>query len=306
VDVTTTQNTGKPVPALIGVGNYTENPQAETPEPALEGGFYDVYVNEATAGDAATVLIKFYNANVTENTVVYVWSELRGDWAMCKPVSATAAATQGINTYSGYAWVQVTGVTIPAIADLAGTPFALLEPVIEEEPEPEPTPPAAPTVLSPTFGDEAASVQPTFTWTASEGATSYEFVLAEEIGQDDKFAIIDYSATTATHGHVAREQLKYSTVYNWRVRAVSDIGKGDWTIGFFTTEAEPVPEPEPVPPVVVRETPPTPAPEIILEVPPSEAPVQVIPDYLLWTVIAVGAVLIIAVIALIVRTRRVT
>jgi hypothetical protein len=63
---------------------------------------------------------------------------------------------------------------------------------------------------------------------------------------------------------------------------------------------------EAAPPIIIEEKPAPPAPEIILEVPPTPAPVQVIPDYLLWVIVAVGAVLIIAVIVLIVRTRRVT
>jgi hypothetical protein len=285
---------------MIAVANYPANPQDATPEPALEGGFYDVYLVD-TGGTAVNVLIKFYNANISTTTVAYAWSELQGIWVPVSAVNALGAAVvnQGINEFSGFLWVRLSALSTPSILNLSGTPFALCEPEVAP-----PSAPAAPGVLTPTFGDEDVDLKPTFTWTASAGATSYEFVLAEEIGQDDKFAIIDYSATTATHGHVAREQLKYSTVYNWRVRAVSDAGKSAWTTAFFTTAAEP--EPEPTPPVIVKEIPPSPAPEIILEVPPTEAPVNVIPDYLLWTVVGIGAVLIIAVVVLIVRTRRVT
>ena len=279
---------------IIAVGRYTANPQSDTPEPALADGYYDVYLVDTTAAAGTLVTIKLYNDAITDETVAYVWSELQGDWAPC--------SSQGVNTFGGFVWVRVTAAatSVPTILDLLGTPFALASIAEEEEA------PAAPAVLTPTFGGDDVPLKPTFTWTASENATSYEFVLAEEIGQDDKFAIIDYSATTSTHGHVARETLKYNTVYNWRVRAVSDVGSGDWTIGFFTTMTEPEPEPEPTPAVIVKETPPTPAPEIILQVPPAEVEqVQVIPDVLLWVVVAIGAVLIIAVVALIVRTRRV-
>ena len=274
---------------VIAVGLYTTNPEEATPQPALAGGIYDVFFSGATAPN--NVLIKFFNPNITVNTVVMVWSDLQGAWSNC--------SAQGVNLFSGFIWVNVTGTSIPSILNLSGTPFALVEPAAVV--------PVAAEVQTPTFGNMAAAVQPTFTWTAVAGATSYEFVLAEEIGQDDPFAIIDYSATTDINGHVAREQLKYDTVYNWRVRAVNAVGPGPWINGFFTTVAEPEPEPVPVPPVVIKETPPTPAPEIILNVPPAtKQDVQVIPDYLLWVVIAVGAVLIIAVVVLIVRTRRVT
>lgn len=281
--------------AVIAVGRYSANPGEATPQPALAGGFYDVYFSQPTTGVAATqVLIKFYNPAITEDTVIIVWSDLAGTWANC--------SEQGVNAFGGFAWVMVEDMSTPTILNLSGTPFALVEP-----PAGVPVVPVIGMTGTPVFGAMAAAIQPTFTWSAVAGATSYEFVLAEEIGQDDKFAIIDYSATTEINGHVAREQLKYDTVYNWRVRAVNAVGAGPWATSFFTTVTEPVPPPEPVPPVVIKETPPTPAPEIILQVPPAtKQEVQVIPDYLLWVVVVVGAVLIIAVVILIVRTRRIT
>jgi hypothetical protein len=286
--------------SVIGVGRYSANPQSDTPEPALADGYYDVFFADTNAGAAAAVLVtvKLYNDAITEDTVAYVWSDLRGDWAAC--------SSQGVNTFGGFVWVKVTAAatSVPTILDLMGTEFALGD-ATEEEVQL-----AAPAILTPAFGSTDTVLKPTFTWTASEGAAGYAFVIAEEIGQADKFAIIDYAASTDTHGHVARETLKYDTVYNWRVKAVHpDNAALDsaWTTGFFTTMAEPEPEPEPAPPVVVKEQPPAPAPEIILEVPPAvEKTVQVIPDALLYIVIGVGAVLIIAVIVLIVRTRRVT
>jgi len=279
---------------VIGVGRYTANPEEATPQPAITDGIYDVFlINGSGVGTGLTnVLIKFFNPNITVNTVVMVWSDLQGAWSNC--------TSQGVNLFSGFVWVNVTTTTVPSILNLSGTPFALVEPIVV------PVVPVIGMTGSPIFGAIAAPIQPTFTWSAVAGATSYEFVLAEEIGQDDKFAIIDYSATTEINGHVAREQLKYDTVYNWRVRAVNATGPSPWATSFFTTITEPVPPPEPVPPVVIKETPPTPAPEIILQVPPAtKQEVQVIPDYLLWVVVAVGAVLIIAVVVLIVRTRRV-
>jgi hypothetical protein len=141
------------------------------------------------------------------------------------------------------------------------------------------------------------------------GATGYEFVIAKDLGELDPFAIINYSSATTTNGHVAREALNYSTTYNWRVRAVDATGTGAWRTGFFTTAAEPV-EAEPAPPPVeIIQQPPAPAPvapEITLTMPPSDVQdVQVIPETLLWVVVGVGAILVIAVIVLIVRTRRV-
>ena len=65
---------------------------------------------------------------------------------------------------------------------------------------------------------------------------------------------------------------------------------------------------QPPPPAQVTVTAPTvnvapaPAPQVTVNVPD---PTQPIPSYILWTIILIGAVLIIALIVLIVRTRRV-
>jgi len=308
VDVEVTLTTGAAwVPgtgSIIAVASYPANPQDATPEPALDGGFYDVYFVDTSTTAAASVLVKFYNTNITADTVAMVWSDLQGFWVNVSDLTplGVPVTNQGINAFGGFIWIRLDGNSTPNILDLSGTPFALVQPAAVTA-----VAPVAPAILMPAFGEQEAPIKPTFTWTAPATATSYEFVLAEEIGQDDKFAIIDYSATTDINGHVAREQLKYDTVYNWRVRAVNAVGAGAWTTSFFTTVTEPVPPPEPIPSVIIKETPPTPAPEIILNVPPAtKQEVQVIPDYLLWVVVAVGAVLIIAVVVLIVRTRRVT
>jgi len=292
VDVVVTSGTGDM--DIVGVANYAANPQDATEDPALAGGFYDVLVSGVT-GTVGEITLKFYNPNVTTDTAVYVWSELMGAWALCAPTSALAAASQGINLFGGYAWVKVTIGTIPAITDLAGTEFALVEPAEAELA-------LAVSVTKPTFGDQDVSIKPTFTWTAAADAIGYEFVLAEELGLDDPFQIIDYSATTVTNGHVAREDLKYSTTYWWRVRSSSAIATGDWVVSFFTTEDEPK---EALPPVVIEEKV-TEPPIITIEIPPAvEKVTQAIPDWALYTIIIVAAVLIIAVIVLIVRTRRV-
>jgi hypothetical protein len=147
---------------------------------------------------------------------------------------------------------------------------------------------------SPEVGATGVSITPTLTWTPSEGADSYEVAVAE----DPTFAILDFSHTTENTFFKGEETLKYSTTYYWRVRGIEDGTAGPWVEGVFTTEAEPV---EPTPPVVIEPTPPS---EVkVVEVPVVQP--QAIPDYLLWAIIAIGAILIIALIVLIVRTRRV-
>jgi hypothetical protein len=284
VDVVPTYTTA---PAIMGVANYATNPQAATPATALAGGFYDVYLTEATAGDVTSVLLKFYNANLSEDTVVYVWGTLGGGWQPC--------TTQGVNMFGNYAYVTVTGSTVPAITDLAGTPFALCE---------VSTPPTiAVSSLVPAMGGDDVSVDPTFTWGAVTGAT-YEFALAEDLGLADPFSVIDYSATADINAHPCRETLKYSTTYYWRVRAITATETGAWAVGLFTTEAEPEEAAAvELPDITVEQPDVTVQPaEVDITVEPAQ---PVIPDYLLWVIIGVGAVLVIALIVLIIRTRRV-
>jgi hypothetical protein len=174
----------------------------------------------------------------------------------------------------------------------------------------------APTAATPMFplqGATNVAVDTTFTWPTAgivAGAT-YEFVIAEDLGNVDKFAIIDYSATCPTNATALRETLKYDTTYWWRVRTVTGTSKSDWTTSFFTTAPEPV-----VPPTTPTTPAITPTITVIVPTQPAVTPTiinsgstgsttPVIPTYLLWAVIAVGAVLVIAVIVLIVRTRRI-
>ena len=167
-----------------------------------------------------------------------------------------------------------------------------------------------PTNAVPANGATGVDVNTTFTWPAVSGTNvTYEFVIAEETGQTDKFAIIDYSATCPTNATPLREQLKYNTQYWWRVRATNGTVTSGWSTFFFTTEAAPVTTTATTGPVIT--IPPATSTVITITQPvtsitltqPSTS--NSIPPALLWAVIAIGAILIIAVIVLIVRTRRI-
>jgi hypothetical protein len=171
-----------------------------------------------------------------------------------------------------------------------------------------PTP--VPVDAVPANGATGVDVNTTFTWPAVAGSNvTYEFVIAEETGQTDKFAIIDYSATTPTNATPLRETLKYNTQYWWRVRATNGTVTSAWSTFFFTTEAAPVTTTTNTQPVVT--IPPATSTVITITQPVTSFTItqpgtsNSIPPALLWAVIAIGAILIIAVIVLIVRTRRI-
>jgi hypothetical protein len=156
----------------------------------------------------------------------------------------------------------------------------------------------------PAAGASDVGLTPTFTWATYPDAIGYEIVLSE----DPTFAIIEWSYNVANNFYATEEALKNSTTYYWRVRGVTGasvlVGStwktpaGPWITGIFTTMAEPVEE-EAAEPIVItqKET------EVkVVEVPITTAPV--IPTYILWVIVGIGAILVVALIVLIVRTRR--
>ena len=112
----------------------------------------------------------------------------------------------------------------------------------------------------------------------------YEFVLASNRAYANP--LITKSGRNALKGTVfeSEEKLDYDTTYYWKVQAISASSESEWPEGVFTTESAPPEKPTPAP------TPP-PAPE-------PETPAYI------WVIIGIGAVLIVAMIILIVRTRR--
>lgn len=164
---------------------------------------------------------------------------------------------------------------------------------------------------SPTVGQADVPVRPILNWTAYTGAIWYEVTVSE----DPSFAIPEFShnVTTLFYGITADEALKYNTTYYWRVRGVTAepyvsgtkviTPAGPYMTGAFTTMAEPAAEP--TGPAVI--TVPGPAQVITMPAPPPQTIVQEqpIPSWMLLTIIVIGAILVIALIVLIVRTRRV-
>jgi hypothetical protein len=186
----------------------------------------------------------------------------------------------------------------------------------------------------PDNGMQDAPLLPSFVWKTVPNAASYEF----QLSTDPAFAtkIVDTTIMAPVTAYTCTTELAYDTNHYWRVRAVSATGtKSTWCFSNFHTMLEPV---EPPPPVTIV-PPPTPTivlpapevtvvppdvqvtvvpPDIVVDVPP---PVEVVvtqvpapqlvtvteeitPIYI-WIIVAIGAVLTLAVIVLIIRTRRV-
>jgi hypothetical protein len=175
-------------------------------------------------------------------------------------------------------------------------------------------------IQSPVPGSTGVTITPTLVWTEFPGALHYEIEIAEEptLATIELFSVLDivHSSDQTFYKVEDEEALKYSTTYYWRVRAITGVAppappgppggpppppapSSEWLVGVFTTEAEPVEE---EPTEIIVESPPVTVqpPDVTVE-----APAAAIPAYLLWTIVGIGAVLLIALIVLIVRTRRV-
>jgi hypothetical protein len=282
-----------PAGSVIGVSKLDASPVNTTPPIAGTGevvGYYDVYFVDGGAvagvGPADSVQIKFYG-DVNAYTKIYYSGGLTGQWVPCN---------SGVNVAGGYAYLVITATSTPSIAELTGTPFAM---VVDKTLA---APSIAAGVGGPTIGAYEISVNPTFTWGAVAGADHYEIAISE----DPSFTIVDPYLVNDPFMKLDTA-LSYDTTYYWRVRGVLDAAGTaftPWATGIFTTETEAMDDagdggitittPEPEVTVTVPETP---APEITVE--------QSIPTYMLWIIVIVGAILVIALIVLIVRTRRV-
>jgi hypothetical protein len=150
--------------------------------------------------------------------------------------------------------------------------------------------------VAPIPGAQGTVLKPGFQWEAADWAVSYAFVLADN--PDFVSPLVNKTGANAlkTTAYACEVELTYSTTYYWKVAAIGTNTQSLWGVGIFTTMAEPV---APTPPVVVA----PPTPPVTLPA-PTPAPAPITPAFI-WVIIAIGAILVIALIILIVRTRRV-
>jgi len=155
-----------------------------------------------------------------------------------------------------------------------------------------------PEIASPANGAVITSNAPAFSWTPIASATSYSF----ELSDSPTFATTIFADTSPSAGMQlpASTTLTEGTTYFWRVKALTPT-EGDWsTVGNFTVAAEATATATATQPTVTETT-------ITWTQPPVTTQTTVVnetaPAYI-WAIIVVGAILVIAVIVLIVRTRR--
>jgi hypothetical protein len=167
-----------------------------------------------------------------------------------------------------------------------------------------PTAPTPPVGLVPANGAVNVPVNgPAFAWSPPAIAgtiTGYNY----ELTTDPLFVTLTEGTATPTVPYLVwSAALEYETAYYWRVRAVTASGVSVWITSVFTTVIE-IPSLDiviPPPADIILEQ-----PDITITSPPITVtiPTAETPGYI-WGIIGIGAALVIAVIILIVRTRRV-
>jgi hypothetical protein len=165
--------------------------------------------------------------------------------------------------------------------------------------------------ISPVNGATNIPVTPAITWGSVPGVTGYDFKISTDPTFADASKLIDSFTNKNTTVYAPSKPLNPNTTYYWEVRALNGTAAGDWVISAFTTQVTGVPTstagaPPASQPVITVVVPPASQPNIVVTVPPNTlpAPAPATPAYI-WVIIAIGAVLVIAVIVLIARTRRV-
>lgn len=183
------------------------------------------------------------------------------------------------------------------------------------------TPMLAPSVAAPSAG-AVVSIRPAFQWSQVVGATSYVLTVADNASFTNPIKTV--TTTNTAYGWAASDpELEYGTTYYWRVVATGAFGNSNSPMYVFTTEAAPPPQPTiTIPPqntIVIPTITPiitnnVAIPTIVVPQPTFNIPqlTVVIPDnppaptpIWVWIIVAIGAILAIAVIVLIIRTRRV-
>jgi len=284
---------GLAVGTLAAATKYAANPLTVEPTyTPLEDAWFDVYVS----GTAPTSLtIKFYADGIDSNTDAYTWSALKNMWVAC--------SAQGASSSGGYVWITVTSTTTPALDDMGGMPFVLVD-----------APAAAKPTLTLTAPTAAATMPLTnvpFTWDAVALATDYELVLSAKADLSGSIAAVTADMPIPGTAYTYTGTLEDATPYYWQVTALKDgyaIAKSNVATFIAKTPAAEVVLPTPVvtveapaaPEVTVEVEAPA-APSVTVTMPEEEAPPT--PGYI-WAIIIIGAVLVIAMIVLIVRTRR--
>ncbi len=232
----------------IAAGNSTANACNYSPARVPEA----ITVGSTTSSDAlssfsnygscvdilapgSSITSAWHTSNTATNTI--------SGTSMATPHVAGAAAlylfSNPTATPASIASALTSSATPNKISGLpSGTPNLLLYTLFGSAPPP-PTPPAAPTLVSPSNGATDVSTSPTLSWNASSGAASYRV----QVSTSSSFTSTVYDQSGITTTSTSVTGLTGGTAYYWRVNASNSAGTSSWSSvwSFTTTAAAPCP-----------------------------------------------------------------
>jgi hypothetical protein len=234
-------------------------------------------------------------------------------------VSTDSAFNTIFDSYTGYAGVDGTRATMSVVLGTGGSTYyspgntyywkvRANSPITSAWSETrtftiQPVAAAVPAISSPVNGATILSQSPAFSWSPVTSTTKYEF----QLSTTPTFGTTVLTDTPASAGTLVPVTIKLEQgkQYFWRVRALEPV-QGDWSTVANFIVATPAPPAEK--PVTITQVP---APVITIQAAPTVPPItlkpadvtEIAPTYI-WAIIIIGAILVIAVIVLIVRTRR--
>jgi hypothetical protein len=244
----------------------------------------------ATSYDVQIALDSAFNSLISNQTITDFVNYVGADGSSATMAKVLAGTSAGFNPGSTYYWRV--RVNQPISSAWSETRSFTMQPLAAE----------VPTITSPVNGATIASQSPAFSWNPVTSTTQYDF----QLSTTPTFGTTVLTDTPATAGTLVPVTIKLEQgkQYFWRVRAALPI-QGDWSsVANFIVA---LPAPTTAPPVTVTNPPaititvPV-APSTVITIPPAVTQ-QIAPTYI-WAIIIIGGILVIAVIVLIVRTRR--
>jgi len=214
--------------------------------------------------------------------------EVPGGLTATQSYTLTTAQLAGLTPGTTYYWsVTVKTPLSSGFSAMPGMSFTI-----------ESSPASVPTIGSPVNGGSImAGTSAAFSWSPVTGTTVYVF----ELSESPDFTNIMYTYNAPNAGVLLPGSVKLTAgkVYFWRVKALSPVESAWSTIANFTVEEA---QATTTAPAVTTTLAPSTTVVTTFTIPPTEK-TEVNPGYI-WAIIIIGAVLVIAVIVLIVRTRR--
>lgn len=213
-------------------------------------------------------------------------------------VGPNQTGTAKVDFMAGTTYYWRVRATQPLYSQYSSTGSFAVEPLLA----------SVPAILTPRNGSTGVSRTPSFSWEPVSAATEYRFVLSENTTLFPPIADI----RVKNAGFAIINELEEGTTYYWAVKQVAPL-EGGWSAlaNFTVKEKAPVPV---VPPEVIEIVPPSiinlpavPSPPRVI-ISPSPAPAAALPisPTHIWTIIVIGALLATAIIAITVKTFRIS